>query len=308
MAEKIMSSTIGSDDTYPLMLHKIEILTAEKLSLEDRLNEITSQLEEKTRENLDLKSRCDELLQLLEFELEKTRIRWPQQQSISENVEDNLGGNAFYEDTINSLLIVQEDQNTEIRNLREFYEDELKLLSSESETQVSEIIEDQLHQVEMLIGDNEELVKDLLTGYEDFLKDMKREFTEEASRNTALQRSSGTNILTQFQELAPMVKGIMIAGIAAIKATARWVSWGFIEWVWPRLLAFAKALGESPEDFAFLFDFLSSGHFKKFMRAWEEGKPLEECLNVFANTEFLSSALRIAPKLFKQLKKLTIAI
>jgi len=73
--------------------------------------------------------------------------------------------------------------------------------------------------------------------------------------------------------------------------------------VWPRLIAFAEVLAANPETFVYLLGFLNSVPFQNFIRAWEEGKSLGECLKAFANTEFLSSALRMAPDLFTQFKK-----
>ncbi|ODN04838.1 hypothetical protein Ocin01_01834 [Orchesella cincta] len=106
------------------------------------------------------------------------------------------------------------------------------------------------------------------------------------------------------EELPTVVKGITIAGITVISvATAGWASWGFIIWVWPRLILFAEALAANPETFAYLFAFLNSVPFLNFVTAWEQGKSLGECLKAFANTEFLSSALRMAPDLFTQFKK-----
>ncbi|CAL8104070.1 unnamed protein product [Orchesella dallaii] len=217
-----MSSTNRSDDTHQLMRDKIELLTAEKLLLEDRLSDITFQFEEKTRENIDLKSR----------------------------LEDNLGSKAFYENTINSLLKIQEDQNTEMRNLREFYEDKFKKLSLEHETQ--------------------------------------RKLTEEA--NTTLQRSSRTNIFTQFQDLSTIVKGIIIVGIVAVAVAAK--STGFMEWVWPRLLNSIRR-GSQRKSRLSCFSVLK-----------EAKRYLKGCLKVFAKTGFRLSTLRMAPDLLRSLRLL----
>lgn len=74
--------------------------------------------------------------------------------------------------------------------------------------------------------------------------------------------------------------------------------------VWPRLLAFAEVLAANPEtSLVYLLAFLNSVPFQNFTKSWEEGKSLGECLKTFANTEFLSSALRMAPDLFTQFKR-----
>lgn len=184
--------------------------------------------------------------------------------------------------------------------------------------------------VQQLTQGQEELIRDLLSGCEQGLfKEMREEYLIASERNVELKTTNGNKIWVQFSseqtylkfnfselithfnlisEFSSQKKGIIIAVISIVTvATAGWASWGFITWVWPRLIIFADSVLANPQTLSvwmtYLVELLNSPQFQTFVLAWEQGQPVMNCLKPFLNTALLASALQLAPNFLSQLKK-----
>ncbi|XP_035706588.1 uncharacterized protein LOC110848772 isoform X2 [Folsomia candida] len=215
----------------------------------------------------------------------------------------------FYKETILELVAEQERKDGQIQDMKSSFEEEIKRLQTRQEADLADTVEAHFLQVQQLTQGQEELIRDLLSGCEQGLfKEMREEYLIASERNVELKTTNGNKIWVQFSKFSSQKKGIIIAVISIVTvATAGWASWGFITWVWPRLIIFADSVLANPQTLSvwmtYLVELLNSPQFQTFVLAWEQGQPVMNCLKPFLNTALLASALQLAPNFLSQLKK-----
>jgi len=323
----ICPTSATEENEQDMLTSQIILATEENARLQEKVKELTGQLDDLQETHLAVQSRSEDLDQKLQ--LERRRFYWQKNFYEKKIVELALGlpsvngpsssrnnvdpeallaalSNSFYHETILDLVTEQEKKDGELKDIKNLYQEKIRKLEEHHENVVAELVDTNL--LQQLMRAHEELVHDLLSGCEDGLfKEMKEEYLVECQTNVALKTTKGNTIWLKFQKLSSEKKGIIVAAVCIVTiATAGWASWGFIVWVWPRLILFAESITLNPTTLAswstFLVECINSPQFQTFVLAWEQGQSLGTCLKPFLNTALLATALQMAPNLLSQLK------
>ncbi|CAG7720815.1 unnamed protein product [Allacma fusca] len=112
---------------------------------------------------------------------------------------------------------------------------------------------------------------------------------------------SSQKLLDQFKDLNPVAQGIVIAGMGIATLVIGYYSWPFLNWAWPRLVAFAMDIRVLTAA-TWVYNFIGSSAYKEFMDAWERGEPLTPLLFKNFGPDIVTQIVKLAPMLFRMKK------
>jgi len=198
------------------LTQELSLVAEQNRSLEEAVQTLTAQLTSLQESQSALISKSEDLTQSLE--LERKRFLWQKVFYEKKILDLALGkisytndasavdskavlesiSNSFYHETIMELAVEQENQKSQIAEIKSSFEEEVKRLTQKHEADIYELVESNHEQVKLLVQTHEELIKDLLTGCEGIFDEMKLEYLRDSELNKELKTKSGLKIWDQF--------------------------------------------------------------------------------------------------------------